>query len=101
MTYSEAIAIQKKHPVALSTDMEASGGSEYKMRCCLHIAYRLFFIISLKCAGNCDAELCRFRFSGLPQIVSLSFCPVMYPTHEIRHPVPNPDLSNLHTWLHF
>jgi hypothetical protein len=63
MTYSEAIAIHRKHPVALSTEMEASGGSEYKMRCRLHIAYRLFFIIRLKCAGNCDAEqLCQGSF---------------------------------------
>jgi hypothetical protein len=40
MTYDEATAIHRKHPVAVSTKMEASGGSEYKMRCCLHIACR-------------------------------------------------------------
>jgi len=30
-TYSEAIAIHRKHPVAVSAKMEASGGSEYKI----------------------------------------------------------------------
>ena len=34
MTYSEAIAIHRKHLVAVSIKMETSGGSKYKMRCC-------------------------------------------------------------------
>jgi len=28
MTYGEAVAIHRKHPVAISAKMEASGGSE-------------------------------------------------------------------------
>jgi hypothetical protein len=40
MTYSEAIAIRRKHPVAVSAKMEASGGSEYKILNRLPIAHR-------------------------------------------------------------
>jgi hypothetical protein len=40
MTYGEAIVIHRKHLVAVSTKMKASGGSEYKMHCCRHIARR-------------------------------------------------------------
>jgi len=41
--YGKAIAIRRKHPVAVSAKMEASGGSEYRIRCCLPIAHRGLF----------------------------------------------------------
>jgi hypothetical protein len=45
MTYGEAIAIRRKHPAAVSTKMEASGGSEYEILNCPLIAHHSLFPI--------------------------------------------------------
>jgi hypothetical protein len=42
-TNGDDILTYWKHPVAVSTKMEASGGSEYKMHCCPHFARSCFF----------------------------------------------------------
>jgi hypothetical protein len=40
MTYGDDILTHWKHPMAVSTKMEVSGGSKYKIRCRPQIAHR-------------------------------------------------------------
>jgi hypothetical protein len=48
MTYGDTIVTHWKHPVAVSIKLEASGGSEYKICCCLPIAHHRLFPNSLQ-----------------------------------------------------